>query len=290
MATAHSRTAARWMIAPATTLLLAWMLIPLCMTLYYSFRRYRLLSPERQGWVGFRNYERFIGNSAFQEAFANTLILVLGVLIITVVLGILLAILLDQPMWGQGIWRILVIAPFFVMPTVSALVWKNMFLNPVNGLFAHAAGALGLPAYDFLSQAPLASIIGIVSWQWLPFATLILLTAIQSLDSEQMEAAEMDGAGPFSRFFYITLPHLSRAITVVILIQTIFLLSIFAEILVTTNGGPGTASTNLTYLVYAESLLNFDVGEGSAGGVVAIILANIVAIFLMRAIGKNLDA
>ncbi len=128
-----------------------------------------------------------------------------------------------------------------------------------------------------------------MSWQWLPFATLILLTAIQSLDSEQLEAAEMDGASPVARFFYIKLPHLSRAITVVILIQTIFLLSVFAEILVTTNGGPGTASTNLPYLVYAKSLLSFDVGAGSAGGVIAIILANIVAIFLMRAIGKNLD-
>ncbi|MGB3555269.1 MAG: sugar ABC transporter permease [Jannaschia sp.] len=290
MATAPSRSLARLMIAPATVLLLGWMLIPLCMTLYYSFQRYRLLTPDNRGWVGFRNYERFLSNPAFQDAFVNTLILVIGVLVITVVLGVLLAILLDQPMWGQGVVRILVIAPFFVMPTVSALVWKNMFLNPVNGLFAYGAKALGLQPYDFLSQAPLASIVGIVSWQWLPFATLILLTAIQSLDSEQMEAAEMDGAGPLNRFWFITLPHLSRAITVVILIQTIFLLSIFAEILVTTNGGPGTASTNLTYLVYAESLLNYDVGEGSAGGVVAIVLANIVAIFLMRMIGKNLDA
>ena len=176
------------------------------------------------------------------------------------------------------------------MPTVSALVWKNMFMNPVNGLFAQLFKAVGLQPFDFLSQAPLMSIIGIVSWQWLPFATLILLTAIQSLDSEQLEAAEMDGAGPLSRFSYIILPHLGRAITVVILIQTIFLLSIFAEILVTTNGGPGTATTNLTYLVYVQSLLQFDVGGGSAGGVIAIILANIVAIFLMRMIGKNLDA
>jgi len=152
------------------------------------------------------------------------------------------------------------------------------------------AKSIGLAPYDFLSQAPLASIIGIVSWQWLPFATLILLTAMQSLDQEQLEAAEMDGASWWSRFWYIMLPHLSRAITVVILIQTIFLLSIFAEILVTTNGGPGTASTNLTYLIYAQSLLQYDVGLGSAGGVVAIILANIVAIFLMRMIGKNLDA
>ena len=289
MATAHSRAAARIMIAPATVLLLGWMLIPLCMTLYYSFQRYRLLTPDNRGWVGFRNYERFLTNPAFQDALINTLLLVLGVLVITVVLGVLLAILLDQPMFGQGIVRILVIAPFFVMPTVSALVWKNMFMNPVNGLFAYAFEAVGLQPYDFLSQAPLASIIGIVAWQWLPFATLILLTAIQSLNSEQMEAAEMDGAGPIQRFIYITLPHLGRAITVVILIQTIFLLSIFAEILVTTNGGPGTASTNLTYLVYAQSLLQFDVGGGSAGGIVAVVLANIVAIFLMRLVGKNLD-
>jgi sorbitol/mannitol transport system permease protein len=100
----------------------------------------------------------------------------------------------------------------------------------------------------------------------------------------------MDGANWWNRFFFIMLPHLARAITVVILIQTIFLLSIFAEILVTTNGGPGTATTNLTYLIYVSSLLQFDVGMGSAGGVIAIILANIVAIFLMRMIGKNLDA
>ena len=113
---------------------------------------------------------------------------------------------------------------------------------------------------------------------------------LQSLDREQLEASEMDGANWRNRFWFIMLPHMARSITVVILIQTIFLLSIFAEILVTTNGGPGVATTNLTYLIYVSSLLQFDVGIGSAGGVVAIILANIVAFFLMRMIGKNLDA
>ncbi|MNL35869.1 Inner membrane ABC transporter permease protein YcjO [compost metagenome] len=134
------------------------------------------------------------------------------------------------------------------------------------------------------------SVIVIVAWQWLPFATLILLTALQSLDEEQKEAAQMDGASAWSRFIYLVLPHLSRAITVVILIQTIFLLSVFAEILVTTNGGPGTQSTNLTFLVYAQALLQFDVGGASAGGIIAVILANIVAFFLMRMIGKTLEA
>ena len=290
MATKHSRAAARLMISPAVLLLLGWMIVPLAMSLYFSFQRYNLLMPGMEEWTGLANYQYFLTDPAFFDALTNTLLLVGGVLLVTIIGGVMLALLLDQPFFGQGVVRILVIAPFFVMPTVSALVWKNMFLNPVNGLFAHAAKALGLQPYDFFAQAPLASIIGIVSWQWLPFATLILLTALQSLDQEQLEAAEMDGAGPLSRFFHIMLPHLARAITVVILIQTIFLLSVFAEILVTTNGGPGTASTNLTYLIYAQSLLQFDVGGGSAGGVVAIVLANIVAIFLMRMIGKNLEA
>ena len=290
MATAHSRTAARFMISPAVLLLLLWMVVPLAMTIFFSFQSYNLMNPGQERFVGFANYEFFLTDPAFFTAIWNTLLLVGGVLIITIVGGVGLAILLDQPMWGQGVVRMLVIAPFFVMPTVSALVWKNMFMNPVNGLFAFLTKALGLGAIDFFSQIPLLSIIIIVAWQWLPFATLILLTALQSLDQEQLEAAKMDGARKFSRFFHIVLPHLSRAITVVILIESIFLLTIFAEILVTTNGGPGDATTNLTFLVYAQSLLQFDVGSGSAGGIVAVILANIVAIFLMRMIGKNLEA
>jgi sorbitol/mannitol transport system permease protein len=110
--------------------------------------------------------------------------------------------LLDQPMWGQGVVRILVIAPFFVMPTVSALVWKNIFMDPVNGLFSHLWRVFRRRTRGLAQRRTLFSIILIVSWQWLPFATLILLTAIQSLDSEQLEAAEMDGAPPLSRFFY----------------------------------------------------------------------------------------
>ncbi|ETD01767.1 sugar ABC transporter permease [Rhodobacter capsulatus R121] len=289
MSTQASRTAARLMISPAVLLLLGWMIIPLAMTLWFSMQRYNLLMPGMGGFTGLDNYRYFLTDPAFFDAIRNTLVLVLGVLAITTLGGLLLALLLDQPFWGQGILRVLVIAPFFVMPTVSALVWKNMFLNPVNGLFAHLAKSFGLQPYDFLAQSPLASVVLIVAWQWLPFATLILLTALQSLDSEQLEAAEMDGAGPFARFFHVMLPHLARAITVVILIQTIFLLSTFAEILVTTNGGPGTASTTLTYLVYVQSLLQFDVGSGAAGGIVAVVLANIVAIFLMRMIGKNLE-
>ena len=288
MATQHSQSAARLMMAPAVVLLLGWMLVPLVMTLYFSFKKYLPLRGGDLGWVGFDNYVRFVSSSSFWPAVATTLIIVGGVLVITVLLGIALALLLDQPMWGQGVVRILVIAPFFVMPTVSGLVWKNMFMDPVNGFFAHLWRFFGAEPIQWLSQASLPSLVMIVSWQWLPFATLILLTAIQSLDSEQLEAAEMDGARPVGRFWFIILPHLARAITVVILIQTIFLLSIFAEIFVTTAGAFGTKT--LTYLIFQRVLESQNVGLGSAGGVYAIILANIVAVFLLRVVGKNLDA
>jgi sorbitol/mannitol transport system permease protein len=290
MSTKASRTAGRLMISPAVILLLGWMIIPLAMTLYFSTLRYNLLQPGNNPFVGWENYYWFFTDPSFSDAMFNTLFLVGGVLTVTTIGGICFALLLDRPMFGTGIIRIMVIAPFFVMPTVSGLVWKNMFMNPVNGIFAAITNAFGVQPIDFFGQIPLLSIIFIVSWMWLPFATLILLTALQSLDQEQMEAAEMDGANWINQFWHLILPHMARAITVVILIQTIFLLSIFAEILVTTNGGPGTATTNLTYLIYVSSLLQFDVGLGSAGGVVAIILANIVAIFRMRMIGKNLDA
>ncbi len=291
MATQHSRSAARFMMAPAVFLLLGWMLVPLTMTLFFSFKKYLPMRGDSMAsgldWVGFANYTRFVTSSSFWPSVQTTLIIVGGVLVITVVFGVLLAILLDQPMWGQGMVRIFVIAPFFVMPTVSALVWKNIFMDPVNGLLAHLWKAFGADPVEWLSQAAMPSLIMIVSWQWLPFATLILLTAIQSLDSEQLEAAEMDGAPALKRFWYIVLPHLSRAITIVILIQTIFLLAIFAEIFVTTGGAFG--SKTLSYLIFQRVLESQNVGLGSAGGVYAIILANIVALFLMRIVGKNLD-
>ena len=277
------------MMSPSVLLLLGWMLVPLTMTIYFSFLRYNLLNPGTESFTGWTNYYYFVTDPSFTDALVNTISIFGGVLFITTIGGIAFSLLLDQPMWKSGLIRMLVIAPFFVMPTVSALVWKNMFMNPVNGFFGQIASFLGLQPFDFFGQAPLLSVIWIISWQWLPFATLILLTALQSLDREQLEASEMDGANSFSRFIFIILPHLARPITVAILIQTIFLLSIFAEILVTTNGGPGTATTNLTYLLYVQSLLQFDVGAGSVGGVIAIILANIVAIFLMRMIGKNLE-
>lgn len=274
---------------PAVTLLLIWMIVPLAMTIWFSLQRYNLLMPGMTGFAGLENYRYLFTDPALWTAMLNTLVLVGWVLIITVIGGTLLAVLFQQEFFGRGIARVMVISPFFVMPTVSALIWQNLMMHPVNGVLAWVAGLFGATPVDWFSSLPMTSIVIIVAWQWLPFALLILLTAMQSLDEDQVEAARMDGAGPVSVFFYITLPHLRRAISVVIMIEMIFLLTVFAEIFVTTSGGPGLATTNLAYLIYIRALLDFDVGMASAGGVVAIILANIVAFFLVRMVAKNLE-
>src|SRR3954464_3896607 len=290
MATEQTQLLARALLTPAVALLFIWMIVPLAMTIYFSTLHYSLLDPGSESFVGFENFQYFLTDPAFLASLQNTLVLVGSVLLLTIGLGIPIALLLDQPVIGRNIVRLMVIGPFFVMPTVSALVWKNLLMHPVSGLFAWIARLFGLTPIDWFTDAPLFSVILIVAWQWLPFATLILLTAMQSLDEEQKEAAEMDGAGAVSRFIYLTVPHLARPVTVVILIETIFLLTVFAEIFVTTGGGPGLQTTNLDFLICQAALLQFDVGSASAGGLVAVVLANIVAFFLVRIVGRNLEA
>ncbi|MCH8531747.1 MAG: sugar ABC transporter permease [Saccharospirillum sp.] len=284
----HNRRIARWLLIPSVVALFIWMAVPLGMTIYYSFQDYNLLMPGFRQFAGFGNYQYFFSDPSFIAGLTNTLVLVGSVLLITIVLGTLIAVVIDQPFYGRNIARVLIIAPFFIMPTVNALIWKNLIFHPVNGLSAFISNLIGTTPIDWFSQYPMLAIIIIVSWQWMPFAILILMTALQSMDQDQVEAARLEGAGPVDIFRHIAIPHLQRPLIIVIMIETIFLLTIFAEIYITTGGGPGTQTTNLAYLIFQQALLQFDVGMASAGGIVAVILANIVAIFLIRVVGKTL--
>ena len=275
-------------VYPSIVVLFLWMIVPLSMTIYFSLIRYNLLYPGETPFVGIENFVYFVTDEGFWAGMSNTLILVGAVLVITVVFGVLISVLVNQAFWGQGIVRVMLISPFFIMPTVNALVWKNLLLHPVSGVFAAVWKFFGAEPVDWFAEFPMLSIIMIVSWQWLPFAILLLMTSLQSLDQEQQEAARLDGAGPIAIFYHITLPHLARPIAVVIMIETIFLLSIFAEIFTTTGGGPGWETTNLAYLIYSQALLQFDVGLASAGGLIAVILANVAAFFLIKLLGKSL--
>ena len=277
-----------WLMAPAVGLLLAWTIVPLVLTLWFSLQRYNLQDPAGRGFAGLSNYEFLLTDPSLGTALINTVVIVLIDLAVTIGGGVALAVLFDQPFFGRGIARLLVIVPFFVMPTVSGLIWKNLLMHPVYGLFAWVFLVFGLTPVDWFGEFPLGSIIAIVGWEWIPFATLILLTALQSLDREQVDAAHIDGAGSVGVFRFVTLPHLARPIAIVVMLESIFFLVVYAEIVVTTVGGPGLATTNLTFLIYTQALQAFDVGGASAGGVIAIVLANIVTFLFVRTIARQM--
>lgn len=278
----------RMLVAPAVAMLLLWSVLPFVATIRFSVIDYRLLAPGDHPFVGLSNYIRLLSDPSFLPAVGNTLLLIGLILVISIGCGLGLALLLERAVVGRSALRILVITPFFVMPPVAALIWKNLLMQPVAGFFAWLTHLVGVPAIDWFARAPLLAISLIVAWQWLPFACLILLTSLQSFSQEQREAGELDGASPLAIFRFLVLPHLARPIAIILMMETIFLLSLFAEIFVTTGGG--RASNNLAMLVYSQVMLQYDVGIASAAGLVAVILANVLSLFLVRAVGRSLEA
>lgn len=275
------------LMLPSIIVLIIWMIVPLVLTLWYSFQDYNLQIPPAT-FGGMINYEFLLTDPVLPTVIWNTLVMVFVPIIITISLGTLFAVLYDGPFPGKTFARLLVITPFFVMPPVAALVWKNLMLHPVWGLFSWVLKSIGLEPIDWFASYPMASVIIIICWMWTPFATLILLTALQSLDREQVEAARMDGARPRHVFRYVTIPHLLRPIAVVMMLETIFFLATYAEIYVTTAGGPGSATTNIPFYIYSRALQGFDVGLASAAGVFAIILANLVSLLFMKIVSEQL--
>ena len=304
----------RLLQAPAIILLLLWMLIPLGMTLYFSLIRYVLnnlrrpewTTPSISNWRGFGNYEYVMYKSKdFWFAVQNSVFIVGCILVLTVILGLAIAVLINRQFVGRGVVRVLLISPFFVMPAVNAVLWINMILDPVLGLNGIAVESLNQTIkelYDFpilgaffsmwpefepisfrATQTSAYAVIIMVAWQWTPFAVLIFMTSLQSEDQQQKEAAILDGANAWSRFRNLTLPHLARPIAIVIMIQSIFHLSLYAEIEIVSRGN---GNKNLPYLIGEFSSNN--IGAASATGIFAVILANIVAIFLLRMVGKSL--
>ena len=308
-----TRTLPRLLQAPAVLLLLVWMLVPLSMTLYFSFIRYVLnslrrpewTSPSFSNWRGFGNYNYVLDAKDFWFAVQNSVFIVGGILFFTVILGLSIAVLINKTFPGRGIVRVLLISPFFVMPAVSGVLWINMMLDPVLGLNGIAVEGINniisdlktlpvlgsffslwpdlIPLSFRATQTSAYAVIIMVTWQWTPFAVLIFMTSLQSEDQQQKEAAVLDGATAWAQFRYMTLPHLARPIAIVVMIQSIFHLSLYAEIEIVSRGN---GNKNLPYLI--GEFANNNIGAASATGIFAVILANIIAISLLRMVGKNL--
>ena len=276
-------------VAPAVIYAIVVTQAPFLLTIWFSFQKWNLLRPENSRFNGIGNYIDLFQTDEFLGALVNTVVLTAAAVLISLVVGLFYAELVNHRFPGRGIVRTLLITPFLVMPVVGALGWKNMILNPLFGVLDWLITSLGGPRVDWFAQFPLASVAVIVIWRWAPFMMLLLLAGMQSLNEEVREASRVDGATAIQEFRFIVLPHLRRYMQLGILLGTIYILSEFDSIAMTTQGGPGNATMNLPYLIYRTVFYSYDVGHAAAMGVIVVVLTFVFATFLIRLLGRLME-
>jgi len=263
--------------------------IPFAMTIWYSLRSWNLLRPDGETFVWFQNFVDIFADSTFRGAAVNSILITLGCVFASLILGTLFAILLDREFLGRGIVRTLLITPFLIMPAATSMLWSVSMLNPSFGLLNWVIGLVGIGPIDFTSQLPLFSVIMALVWQWTPFMMLLILAGLQAQPKDVLEAASIDGAGWGKTFLFVTLPQLRRYIELAVLLGAIYVVNTFDQIYLVTAGGPGTASANLPFYIYQRAFLGFDVGQAAAMGVVTVIATIIIATFALRLIFRSFD-
>lgn len=252
--------------------------VPFLMTVFYSFQSWNLVRPGSRHFVWLRNYVDVFADSQFRGAMLRTVVLTVVCVLVSMLLGLGLALLLDRRFLGRSVVRTLLITPFLILPAAGALLWKTTMFDPTYGLVNFALGG----DTDWLSEFPLASVMTQIVWQWTPFMMLLILAGLQAQSAEVVEAAQVDGAGGWRIFVSITLPQLSRYLQLAALLGAIYIVNSFDAIFLMTQGGPGTATTNLPYYIYQRAFEGFDIGQSSAMGVVVVILTLVVATFALR--------
>ncbi|MFV2143799.1 MULTISPECIES: carbohydrate ABC transporter permease [Isoptericola] len=263
--------------------------IPFLVTIWYSLHSRNLLRPDSDLFVGFANYGDIVSDSTFRGAAVNSVVITLGCVLVAMVLGIVLALLLDRPFRGRGVARTLLITPFLIMPVASSVLWSMAMLNPTYGLFNWTLGLVGIDPVDWTSTYPIVAILMALVWQWTPFMMLLVLAGLQAQPKDVLEAASVDGAGPWRTFTWITMPHLRRYVELGVLLGIIYVVNTFDQIYLMTAGGPGTASANLPFYIYQRAFLGFDVGQAAAMGVVVVIATIFVAMAALRLIFRSFD-
>jgi polyol transport system permease protein len=256
--------------------------IPFALTVYYSFFSWNLLKDNSFKFAGLENYARLLTDESIRIAVWNTVLLTISVIGISVVLGLAVATLLNSEVFGKGFMRTLMIAPFLIMPTAGALIWKDTLLNPLFGLLPYLLAPFGLGRVDWVNQYPMVSVVAVEVWRWTPFMMLIILAGLQSQNPEVLEAARVDGATAFQAFRRITLPLVRPFIELGALLGSLFVVQTFDSIFMLTHGGPGEDTTNIPFLLYLVAFQGFNIGQASAIGVVAVILTTIIATVALR--------
>jgi sorbitol/mannitol transport system permease protein len=292
---ARERRKRRIPLLPALIFVIVVTQLPFVATLVLSTLHWNVLRPGERSFAGLANYGTVFTDARLRNAVLNTVILTVSVVLISLLIGLVLALLLDKKFFGRGLARTLLIAPFLVMPVAAALLWKHALYNPayglLNGILQAVGGWFGVadpPQVDWISAMPMTAVVASLVWQWTPFMMLILLAGLQSQPMDVLEAAQVDGATGWRTFRYLTLPHLRQYLELSVLLGSIYIVQTFDAVFTITQGGPGTATTNLPYEIYQTMFRKYEYGEAAAAGVVVVIGTIIVATFALRVVSSLL--
>jgi sorbitol/mannitol transport system permease protein len=282
----RNRWGRRSLILPAMLYTIVVTQIPFVITIWYSLQSWNLLRPGSRHFVGLENYTKVFADAGFRNAVVNTVVFTASAVLISVAIGLVLAILLDQKFRGRAVVRTLLISPFLVMPVAGALLWKTTMLNPVFGIVNWVLKPLGVGTLDWASKFPMPTIITVAVWQWTPFMMIILLSGLQSQSTDILEAARVDGAGNWQIFRRLTLPHLRTYLELCVLLGSIFIVQTFDSIFIITQGGPGQATTTLPYFLYLQAFRRFEIGQAAALAIVTTIGTIIIATIALRVLSN----
>jgi sorbitol/mannitol transport system permease protein len=258
--------------------------IPFLATIYYSFQNWNLARPEERGFAGFDNYVAVVTNGQFLPSLWATIRIVGGSVILSLVLGLLIAVLLNRQFRGRAVARTLLITPFLVMPAAAALIWKYSLLEVNTGLVNWSLSWVGIDPIAWNTDYPAWTIVFTLTWQYTPFMMLILLAGLQSQAPEILEAADVDGANTIQTFRFMTLPHLRTYAELATLLAIVLMIQVFDPVNIMTKGAGNTKT--LSYLLYERAFIGQEIGEAAAYGVVTVIVTIVVATFALRTLFK----
>ncbi|MFI6475906.1 carbohydrate ABC transporter permease [Streptomyces sp. NPDC050516] len=278
-------------LLPALVFLVVVTQLPFVGTLVISSMRWNALEPDRRGFGGLANYKAAFTDPDLRSSLVTTVVLTAAVVLVSLLLGLGLALLLDRRFRGRGVVRTMLIAPFLVVPVASALLWKHALYNAsygfINGSLTwlwQLFGSHSAPQPDWMSAIPLIAVEASLIWQWTPFMMLILLAGLQSRPPDIVEAARVDGATAWQVFRHLTFPHLRRYLELAALLGSIYVVQNFDAVFTLTSGGLGTA--NLPYTVYETFYQAHDYGQASAEGVIVVACTVLIATFALRTVSS----